>query len=117
MIRKILILLFLCFIFGCSSNDENISVPKNLIQPEEMVSILVDFHLIEASIGQAQDRHEDVNQATNFRYNSVLKKHKISRIKFDESIAFYTMHMKALHKIYEKVVEELSETQSRIISK
>jgi len=117
MTRKIVLISFLFLLFSCSSKDEILNVPKKLIQPDEMVTILVDFHLVEASISQAQDRHDDVNQLTNFRYSSILEKHKITRAKFDESIDFYSGHMKTMHIIYEKVVEELNKTQSRIISK
>lgn len=117
MIRRITFISFLFLLCACSSEDEKLKIPDNIIPPEQMVPILVDFHLVEASVIQAKQRNEDVNQATNFRYRSILEKHKISRNKLSESIAFYTGHMKELHKIYEEVVVELSKTQSRIISK
>jgi hypothetical protein len=117
MIRKIAFISFVFLLCACSSKDENIKIPENVIPPEEMVSILVDFHLVEASVIKSQEDNADINQLTNFRYRSILTKHKISRKKLDESIAFYTEHMKEMHKIYEQVVVELSKTQSRIISK
>jgi hypothetical protein len=117
MIRRIAVISFLFLLCACGSEDEKIKIPKNIIPPEEMVSILVDFHLVEASIIQAKQRNEDENQLTNYRYRSVLEKHKISRKKISESITFYTGHMKEFHKIYEEVVVELGKTQSRIISR
>jgi len=117
MIRKITFILCLFVFYSCGSRDEKLKVPDNIIQPQEMVSILVDFHLIEASLSLSQDKREDVNQTSNFRYRSVMEKHKITRAKFDESIRYYSGHMKEMHKIYQQVVVELSTTQSRIISK
>jgi hypothetical protein len=117
MYRKIAIIFVLFLVYACGSKDEKTKIPDNIIPPEKMVAIIVDFHLVEASIAQGQQRHEDVNQITNYRYNSVLKKHNISRNKLSESFNFYTDHMKDLEKIYKEVVVELSTTQSRIISK
>ena len=117
MLRKIVFIFCLFVFYACGSRDEKLKVPDNIIQPDEMVSILVDFHLVEASLSLSQDKHEDVNQTTNFRYRSVMEKHKISRAKFDESIRYYSSHMKEMHKIYQQVVVELSTTQSRILSK
>jgi len=82
-----------------------------------MVLVLVDFHLAEAAIVDVQNKKEDVNQYTNYFYNSILQKHNISRKKFSESISFYNKNLKEFQKIYKDVVVELSKTQSRIISK
>jgi hypothetical protein len=117
MFRKIAILSLLFLVCACSSEDEKIKIPENIIPPEQMVPIIVDFHLVEASLVQANQRHEDLNQITNYRYTSVLKKHKVNRKQLAESLIFYTDNIKELESIYTKVVEELSTTQGRIISK
>jgi hypothetical protein len=117
MIRKIVFISFLFILNACGSRDEKLKIPDNIIPPEQMVSVLVDFHLVEASIIKAQQRNEDVNALSDFYYHSILKKHKINRKKFEESILFYSRHMKEMHNIYQQVVVELSKTQSRIISK
>jgi hypothetical protein len=117
MSRKIIFIFVLFLVYACGSKDEKTKIPDNIIPQDKMVSIIVDFHLVEASISQGQQRHEDVNEMTNYRYNSVLKKHKISRKQLSDSFMFYTDHMKDLDKIYKQVVVELSTMQSRIISK
>jgi hypothetical protein len=117
MIRKIAIISVLLFVCACGSKDDKIKIPEHIIPPDHMVSIIVDFHLVEASVVQSQQRHEDVNQFTNYRYNSVLKKHKVSRKQLSESFMFYTKNLKELEAIYKEVVVELSTTQGRIISK
>jgi hypothetical protein len=117
MIRKIALLSVLLLVYACSSKDNKTRIPDNIIPPDKMVSIIVDFHLVEASLSQSQQNHEDVNQLSNYRYNSIFQKHKINRIQLGESIMFYTDHMKDLEAIYKEVVVELSTTQSRIISK
>jgi hypothetical protein len=115
---RIIIFIFVLFlVYACGSKDEKTKIPDNIIPPDKMVLILVDFHLVEASIYQGQQRHEDVNGLTNYRYKSILKKHKISRKQLSDSFMFYTDHMKDMEKIYKEVVMELSTMQSRIISK
>lgn len=102
---------------ACNSKEEKLKIPIDILTPEQMTAVIVDFHLVEASIVMAQQNHEDVNILTVQRYSSVLKKHKITRQKFDDSIRFYTQHIKEMQEIYQDVVVELSKTQSRIISK
>ncbi len=117
MIRKLVIISVLFFVYACGSGDKEAKIPDNIISQKEMVLVLVDFHLADASILQGQQRHEDINEFSNYRFNSVLKKHKISRNQLKESFKFYSEHIKDLEKIYKEVVVELSTTQSRIISK
>jgi len=117
MIRKIAFLAVLLLVCACSSKDKKTEIPENIIPPDSMVSILVDFHLVEASVFQGQKIHEDINEVTNSRYKFIFKKHKINRKQLSESLMFYSEHMKDLETIYKQVVVELSTTQSRIISK
>jgi hypothetical protein len=117
MIRKIALISVLFLVCACSSKEKKTKIPDNIIPPEQMVSIIVDFHLVEASIFQGQQNHEDVNLISNYRYKWIFQKHKINRNQLSESLMFYTYHMKDLEAIYKEVVVELSTTQSRIISK
>lgn len=114
MIRNILFISFLSILLSCSSEDKKILIPENIIPPEQMVPILVDFHLTEASIYLNQQKHENVGPITIERYNFILKKHKITRKKLDESFRFYSDHINEMEKIYEQVVVELSKAQSGI---
>jgi hypothetical protein len=117
MFKKIIFISVLFLFCACGSKTEKTKIPDNIIPPDKMVSVIVDFHLIEASIGIEQQNGGDVNGMSNFRYNSVMKKHKINRKQLSDSFMFYTRHMKEMDKIYKQVVVELSTMQSRIISK
>jgi hypothetical protein len=117
MLRKIVFITILLLVYSCGSKDTKTKIPDNIIPPDKMVAVLVDFHLVDASVGLGQQKHEDVNDISNYRYNSVMKKHKITRTQLSESFMFYTGHMKDLENIYKQVVVELSTMQSRIISK
>lgn len=111
------LLVFATMMFSCRNEEKEMQIPEHILTPEQMTALLVDFHLVEASVVQSQQAHEDINQLTNYRYNFVLEKHKTSRRQFTESLQFYNQNLKELKKIYENVVIELNTTQSRISSK
>ncbi|MEI6124407.1 MAG: DUF4296 domain-containing protein [Bacteroidota bacterium] len=117
MFKRTLPIFLLIFIFTACSREKNVKIPNNIIPPDKMVIILVDFHLAEAVIVDKQQKKEDVNQWTNYYYSSILLKHNITRKKFRDSMKFYTENIEEMEKIYKEVVVELSKTQSRIISK
>lgn len=117
MLRTILSAFFLIFLVSCGSSDKEIKVPRHLIQPDEMVSILVDFHLCEAALVEDQTKGRDMNLFTNHYYNTILQKHNISRKKMLTSLQFYTANMKLLQKVYEEVVTELNTMESEVMSR
>ena len=104
-------------IVACGNKDKAVKIPINIIPPTEMVGVLVDFHLAEAVIRNAQEKNMDVNQTSNQYYYSLLKKHGITRKKYTESLKFYSQNSKEYQKIYKEVVVELSKMQSFVISK
>ncbi len=117
MIKKIAMIVFVLLIAGCSSKDKKVHIPATIINQEQMVPVLVDFHLAEAAIQRAKMDGRDVNMLSNFYYASLLKKHHITRKKFNESLLFYSNNLKELENIYKDVVTELSKAQSKVASR
>lgn len=117
MIKKIFAVFFILLLVACGSKDKKTAIPSNVIPPEQMVQILVDFHLAEAALAKAQQNNQDVNLLSNHYYASILRKYHITRSKFQVSIMFYSSNLKELDNIYKEVLTELSKTQTRIISK
>jgi len=115
--KKWLLIGAVMLIIACGNKDKAVKIPNNIIPPTEMVGVLVDFHLAEAAIRQAQEKNLDVNQISNQYYYSLLKKHGITRKKYAESLQFYSQNSKEYQKIYKEVVVELSKMQSFVISK
>ncbi len=115
--KKWLLIGAVMLIIACGNKDKAIKIPNNIIPPTEMVGVLVDFHLAEAVIRNAQEKNMDLNQVSNQYYYSLLKKHGITRKQYGESLQFYTQNIKEYQKIYKEVVVELSKMQSFVISK
>lgn len=117
MIKKILFLFIFAILLIACSKEKRVSIPSEVIPPEQMVPVLVDFHLAEAALIKAQEAKQDVDFLKGQYYYFIIKKHHITFKKFNVSIKFYSSNLKELHIIYGDVVSELSKTQSRIVSR
>ncbi|MBP8041513.1 MAG: DUF4296 domain-containing protein [Bacteroidales bacterium] len=115
--KKILILFLFVLALDACSKDKRVSIPDEVIPPEQMVPVLVDFHLAEAALVKAREAQKDVDFLRDHYFNSILKKYNISYSKFYGSMKFYSENLKELYIIYGDVVSELSKTQSRILSR
>jgi hypothetical protein len=111
--KKIIYLFSLIFLFACAQSKDEVKIPDDIIPPQEMINVIIDFHIAEAALVECQNKKEDVNVTTILYYNSILKKHKITRAKFDKSMKFYTENIQLLQIIYEEVGNELSTMQSK----
>ncbi len=102
--------------FSCGKKKEsksNGSSPANIINVEDMKSVLVDVLLAEASIGAKEMRHEDVRYFSYRYYNYVLKKHNISREQFQKSYSYYAEDTDKMELVLADVIEDLSKKQSK----
>lgn len=83
-------------------------VPDTLIQPNDMVPILVDIQVAESAAGQLKTDSLKTDALLETYYSSIFKHYAISPHKFENSFAYYTEHPLVLNYIYEKVVEQMN---------
>ncbi len=88
--------------------EETPMIPENLIPIEQMVDILVDFHLIEASLLNKQHQLKDIDYQTSRYYDFILKKHEITREKFNVSLDYYKQDIEKMKIIYQDIVTDLN---------
>ena len=100
-------------IIFCSCNRQPSEViPENLLSPDSMVSILVDIHLAEAATGIR--RVNDLQSFTAHElYPSIYKLHHTDSATFHSSFNYYMKHPEKLVTIYDKVLSNLSERESK----
>ena len=95
------------FIACSQGEEENITIPENVLSEEKYVNLLVDFSLAESAsnlnIKNLSGRQFDSTYAFN-----PLKENNISQGLYDSTIAFYSRHPKVYKKIYEEVLTKLS---------
>ena len=97
------------FISSCTnsiSTDEE-SKPKNLISIEEMIDILIDVQLIEASLIKKRGKNEDTDFYSHYYYKNIFKKFNITKDQYDLSLEYYKNNIEVFEKIYQKVNDSL----------
>ncbi len=106
-------ILMLGFQCRTESGEDRNPAPAYLIPADSMVSILVDVHLIESSLKVIHTKKQDNEHYTDSYYQSLFEKHRITRQQFVQSLDYYERDAKALEKIYENVIIELSKLESQ----
>ncbi len=107
---KGIIIAFIVFAF-VSCDQEAIEKPRHLIKEKQMINMLVDIHLAEATYVKMQgDSIVRKSSSANFYY-SVLAKYDVPDSVFEKSFLFYASSPKNFEKMYREVMNKLSETE------
>lgn len=108
--KTVIILAFLVTaIVAC--DREVIEKPKHLIKEKQMINMLVDIHLAEATFNHRRnDSIVRKSSSVNFYY-SVLEKYEVPDSVFDRSFVYYASNPKNFEKMYREVMNKLSETE------
>ena len=96
--------LALITIAACNSDKPG----KDIIQPEIMVPVLIDLHMVYAIQAEPTFREISRKVDTIDTHSYVYKKHNIPRVEFDSSIAWYSRHPGLFSTIYDEVVMKLT---------
>lgn len=81
------------------------SIPRSVIQPDDMEDILYDYHLADAAANLNNDSSRFYN--TRLYQLAVLKKHGVTEAEFDSSMVYYTRHTEKLYAIYERLAKRM----------
>jgi hypothetical protein len=96
---------------GCS-NDKAVAIPAGVLSKEAFTKVLVDFALAESAANM------NIKSAPVFKIDSVyafdpLKENKVTKVQYDSTLAFYTRHTDLYQDVYQNVLTELSNMQTR----
>ncbi len=105
-------ILFLTTI-SCSNNEANYKI----IDKNNMVDVLVDIHLADATLSIANLKINRDTSDIELYYNDIFLKHHITQHQFENSLTYYTSRPKEFEKIYEKVSEKLAKMESDFLQK
>jgi len=109
--KKAVIILALFFTVLVACDREVIKKPNHLIKEKQMINMLVDIHLAEATFNHL--RYDSIvknSSSVNFYY-SVLEKYEIPDSVFEKSFVYYASNPKNFEKMYREVMNKLSETE------
>jgi len=106
--HKIIALILLVFVMASTSCQDKEKIPR-----EEMVSILVDIHLLDGAIQKDRYRQELEIPDTLNVYGYVFDKHGYSRAQFDSTMNYYSRDPRRFERIYQDVMARLNRMETR----
>ncbi len=87
--------------------------PKNVLNQDEMVSLLTDLHKLEGSLVVKSYSSSDPKVDEKY-YNALFMKYGITKADFDSSLVWYVHNPKKFTKIYGRVVENLTQFEKDV---
>ena len=84
------------------------NIPSQYIQPDEIVDILVDYHLSRA-MAQSLPNYDEQNYSRALYWNAAMQKHGITQEKFDSSMVYYYSRADIFDDIYKQVYDRLND--------
>ncbi len=108
---------FSCFFLLACSNNEQPSIPNSVLPKEQMAQIMVDVHLMEASMNLAMYSPEKIITTKQKLNANIFKKNNISKKQFDDSFDFYSKNQELLTEVYQLVLDNLSKMQAEEMNK
>ena len=111
--------LFCMSLLWVSCNSILSSKPVGTLSESQMVDLLVDIHLAEASLKTGNDSVSRLNDTTGMRqrFSQVFEKHDIAPDRFNKSLNYYIEHIEDLNKIYSEVIAKLTEMDAQLTEK
>ena len=112
-------LLFLLPVFilmvSCSSN-KNKATPENLLSKENMVSVMMDIQLADATINLSNYGQGNYPNDKQKLLTAIYAQHKVTKKQFEESFSYYVEHPEEFQKIYDDVISGLSKKQAEMVN-
>ena len=102
---------------SCSSSDhrtKTVDTPDDIINYDQMVDILVDYHLAESTVKYYTRYGAQPKPISEKIYSTVMEKHNITRKEFRKSIHYYTGKTERMQILYSDVMKKLSSLDSEI---
>lgn len=115
--KRALLIFFSVLLFSCEAEKKEAiptAVPEHVVPEEIMVDVLVDLHMIEASLSLKMMEDHGVARDTSEFYNP-YKKHNITRKAFEESFLYYANQPQQLNAMYEEVLNRLNQKHVEVM--
>lgn len=106
---KKLFLIFFCGILLVNCNSNPVEKPKDLLDEDQMVSILYDLYLINA-VKSSNVAYLKENNITPSKY--ILHKYKVDSLQFSRSDRYYATDIDVYENIYKRVTQKLQDNKA-----
>lgn len=106
---SLFLVIFILFLSSCELEKKK---PEDLIAKNEMVLILKDMVLLEATYNTRLIRFDDKNERMTNYSIEILNKFGVSKEKFDSSFEYYSSDSYEFESMLELVFEELNKLET-----
>jgi len=111
--RFVINLYLLCLLVSCSGPKKELLPPRlsadSVIPRKDMIRVLVDVHLVEASLNFQRNKGANVPLLTQRYYQWLYRKYHISHHRFRDNMDYYKMDPENFSKMYPEVLKNLTD--------
>ena len=116
MIGRISLFLSLITLVSCNTVETE-ERESQLIPRDSMIMLMVDIHITDAVLIQAVNHRKIQPNQVPFYYTDLLKKHNVSKRRFESSLHYYSDDLEVFNKIYDEIMAELNNRQAALKTK
>jgi hypothetical protein len=118
--RPVILFCLVCFLVSCGGPKKEVLPGKlsadSIIPRSKMIRILVDVHLVEASLNFQRNRGVNVSQLTQTYYQWLYTRYHMSHQRFRDNLNYYKMDPENFSKMYEEVVKNLTDKANKPVT-
>ncbi len=114
--KKYFSIFCILFLSSCSSIQDRPSIPSTVLTQEKMAKLLVDVHLLEASLNINTYSKDQIILNTIHPDSDVLKKNGVTKKQYEESFEFYSRNPLLFAEVYQFVLNDLSKMQAEVMN-
>ncbi len=110
--RKNIVIAIFFMLIMVSCDKPPVEKPKVLVGEREMIDMLVDIHLAEATFNVRRYRDSLVERSSSINfYSSVLEKYQVPDSVFERSFVYYASRPRRFEKLYRQTMNKLNEME------
>ena len=111
---QVIIGLLLALLTGCSIPEE-VPPPKQLLSKDELVTLLVQLHLLEARVESSRLSPDSARALFQQQKSEILRKNNVSEKDsvLQHSYRYYAVNHKDMDEIYKNVIDSLERRSAR----
>lgn len=102
--------IILLVMLSISCNRKN----KDIIPEDKFADVLVDIHLMDATLNNHYIRSKLKENKIDVYYYSLFEKHDITREQFEASVEYYVDNIKKYKNVYAEVTKKLSQMETAV---
>lgn len=102
---------------SCDKSAPSQKRPDNLIQRDSIPSIMLDVYIAESALYIKSQRGVDLGLYSTVYFNSIFKKHSVTRKQFTESLSYYLETDNNASSLFLDVINHLVSMQKPISGK